>query len=107
MKIPNSIDVFGMKVSIKLSKNISDDFGNALDGQWDSKSKTITLNAELKGVDLAQTFFHEIIHAIIHRTGVKQTYLSHDCEEIISENVSVWLGENFDFKLKRRTRNKH
>lgn len=51
---------------------------------------------------LFQSFCHELFHLLAHRSGIKQTSLSSDVEEILAENFSVLMQENFDEIIKIR-----
>jgi len=97
MKPPKSIDVFGKTVTIKLSKELKDDDGNDLEGLYEPKKSQITLvNCEM------QVLLHELIHAICNRTGVRQSDVSTELEEVIAENVSTFLVETFNLRFKRK-----
>lgn len=54
-------------------------------------------------------FCHELFHLLCHRSGVKQSSgWSNDCEEVLSENFSVMMKENFKdiIRIKRKLEKK-
>lgn len=97
MKPPKSIDVFGKKVHIKIVKELLDDDGNELEGLYQPAESEIQL-----AHCTMQVLLHELIHAVCNRTGVRQSNVSTELEEVISENVSTFLAETFDLRFKRK-----
>lgn len=90
-----SIIIFGQKVSIKYVDLTDNDY----DGLYDGNTKTIYINKHLKAKDRNQVLLHEIIHAVLDRIGTNQLQISRDANEIIAEQVSVFLIEAFNIKV--------
>lgn len=91
MKIPKSVDIYGKKCPIKLVKGLASTHGCV--GRFFSDDFRIELDSELKGFHMVSTFFHECLHALFFRLGYKQTNMPHEMEEIMCEQMSVWLAE--------------
>ena len=58
----------------------------------------IEIDASLTGNTYYQTICHEIIHAVVQRCGIYQAGLSHELEEVLAEQISVAIVENFKLK---------
>jgi|JI8StandDraft_2_1071088.scaffolds.fasta_scaffold391081_2 hypothetical protein len=95
-----SVNIFGKHVPIVRTVNLAVDH-NVL-GQFHRDKFFIEIDNSLTGDELMLTQIHECIHALIQRAGLYQTGLSHELEEIIAEQVSIMLVENFTLKPKRR-----
>lgn len=70
-------------------------------GMCCTDKKMIIINKDEKGDELVKTLMHELVHAIWHETGLNQTSIHQDVQEIIAENVSNCFFQNFDIKLKK------
>ena len=92
------LNVFGLKVVIEYKK-IADESG--LMGYFDYSKNAITIDSRLKGSARLTTEIHESLHSLFHRLSYRQ-YIPHALEEIIIDQVSTFLVENFDIKLKKR-----
>lgn len=91
-------NVFGKKVQI-----IRDDLALSkqdLHGLYIPSQYKIFYNGSEKE-EAIKTLIHELVHAVCHITGLKQTSLSDDIEEIIAENISQAIVENLVIKMKR------
>ena len=55
----------------------------------------IFIDADLTGNDYLQTLLHELIHAVIQRTGIEESGIPEGIEEIICDNVATAIVENF------------
>lgn len=88
--------IYGNEIKVIIGE-INEHLGYA--GFYDPESKTIALSSKLKGDDLTSTFTHEVIHAIADRLGWRQ-WLTREMEEMLCEQISVALAENFTMKLK-------
>lgn len=55
----------------------------------------IEINNQLDAVTQQVTLLHELIHAVFHRAGIHNANVSHDVEEIICDQVSKVVLENF------------
>ena len=67
MKIPDTIRIANRDVAIKYAKM------DGLFGQYDPKESTITLNKDNSKMQMIETFWHELIHAVndYNRVGVE------------------------------------
>lgn len=97
MKKPSSLLVFGKRVKIKYQKNLIED--SEANGEYDKEKHIIVLDSSLKGEMFLLTLLHEGIHAVCERTGIRQA-IDDGVEEIICENISMFLNENFNIKTK-------
>lgn len=93
-----SLDVFGAKIPVK-KEDLSE---VPVYGYFRSDTMEITIDKKLKGQTELHTLLHELVHALLHRTGVTQA-ISHDVNEIISENVATTMVENFEIRPKRKS----
>ena len=93
-----SLNVFGKKVEVKVLKGLRE---QGVEGLFIPAKWSILVNLEQSKEDAVKTLLHELTHAMIHRTGINQS-LSHDLEEVIAENVSTVICENFNLVLKKR-----
>jgi hypothetical protein len=88
-----TLNIFGQKIRVLKRKNLARDSG--LVGLWEPHIQLISIDADLVGKEYMQCLIHEIIHAVISRTGISQGLREQGVEEIISENVATALIENF------------
>jgi Zn-dependent peptidase ImmA (M78 family) len=91
-----SFNVFGKHVPIVRTRNLANDTG-AL-GLFHRDKFFIEIDHKLHGKNQNLTLCHELIHAVIQRAGAYQAGLSEDLEEILCEQISVAICENFDLK---------
>lgn len=59
MKLPESITIGHREIALRV-----EDLGPDLMGQFDSSGQVISLNKNLTPVQMVETFWHELIHAI-------------------------------------------
>lgn len=95
MKIPKRFKVLGKTITV-VEKSELQEQGYA--GLYDPSLGKIFLNPHVSDID--ETFFHELNHAIIHRSGLNQI-ISREAEEMICENFSTVYCELF-FKKKKK-----
>lgn len=88
--------IYGTQIKVIVGE-INEHLG--YDGFYDPESKTIAISDKLKGDDLTSVTIHESIHAIADRLGWRQ-WLTREMEEMLCEQISVALAENFTMKLK-------
>lgn len=91
-------NIFGKKIKVKLEKNIS---SHGLEGLYSPKEKQILYAQHEDEKELMKTLIHEIGHAVWHITGLSQTSISHDVQEIICENISQAVVDNLSVKFKK------
>lgn len=91
----HSLNIFGKTWQIK---HVSDFDNFPYHGLcvWDKYE--IHIRKDLKDEAYWSCYFHEVFHAIWHTTGLNQTDIDRNIQEVIVENFSAWLAENFDFK---------
>lgn len=90
MEIPRVLNIFGKSVPIlKLDLD-----GNL--GLFDPHAFTISLDKSLEGTELLATELHEVIHAVGERTGLTRTSIHVDLWEVICENISRAIVENYE-----------
>lgn len=90
--------VFGQKVKVIISPKglVEETTGRDLAGYYSYLEKTITLNGTLPPEEMNRTLYHELAHAVLHRTGMVQTDMTKDHHELICENFSNWIFETFE-----------
>lgn len=94
MKIPNSVEVFGIKYKVKIGTY-------EFLGQCDREKKIIHLHKEQSDREMLATLIHEIGHAVFSRISLVQC-IGKDVEEVIVDALSVAVVENFDIKPRKK-----
>lgn len=92
------VNIFGAKVSIEF-KQIPDEMGLA--GYYDYTKLSIVVDSRLKGDAKISTILHECLHGCFHRMSYRQS-IPHALEEVMIDQISNFLVENFDIKFKKR-----
>lgn len=87
-----SIEILGRRYKVN-RKVLKEDHGLCHNDRYE-----IDLEKSLKGRELAQTFLHECIHGILHRSGATQG-IEDGLEEVICETISNFLTDTWDFEL--------
>lgn len=100
MEIPKSINIYGKKYKVKIKKGLKDDEGNSLSGLCQYDEAIISLDKDLTGDELMQTFLHECGHAVHDRMGIDQTGIPDDVKEILVDSMATFLVERFNMRLK-------
>lgn len=95
MKI-TSLNVLGLKVPVKYKE-----LDNNYRGLYTFEDKAITIDTNQSPQQMLETIIHELGHAIFDRAGIRQAHISQDAQEIIVENFSTVLLENFNLRLKK------
>jgi len=85
-----SVNVLGQKVPIKHCE-MQDGYIGLF---WPDDNR-IEINIDCPKEKLAESIVHEIGHAIIKRSGLDQTQISHDVQEIICDQFAKVITENF------------
>lgn len=91
------LKVFGREVPVYKVANIIRD--ENMYGYYEDVGKYIGVDSSLKGEILDHTVIHELFHAVLDRLHV-QHQLDEKFVEIIVENLSVALIDNFKMKAK-------
>lgn len=94
-----TLNIFGHKIKLIKQKGLLDKTNNR--GVYVPEHQIIVVDPELKGNELMSTIIHEIVHAVFYRTGIDQAKIQDGVEEIICENVSIAMVENFHLRLKK------
>ena len=68
-------------------------------GICNPENKTIYINSSLDKNSMVITILHEMFHAYVRRSGIYNGMLSSDMEEIIADQFSTVISENFDFTI--------
>lgn len=102
------INIFGLEVKV-IKRKIRDDLN--LYGYFDPKRLEIVLDSDQSQRELAHTYWHEVIHVVFYRIGLRQA-ISRDLEETICENIATAIlsaariGNEIHKKQNRRKKNK-
>lgn len=92
------LKIFGLLVPVK-RQSLKED-GTA--AHYDLVKQEIVVDREAVGDEFIQCILHELIHCVMFRTGFAQTQMHADIHEMLSENISVAIVENFNLKLKTK-----
>lgn len=95
----HSIKIYGWDIPIKKQKGLTESAGFL--GYYDYEARHIVIDAAIPKEHYMSTLLHEIIHALFHRAGLHQAKIPESLEEIICEQVSTVLTENFKLTGKR------
>jgi len=93
----SNIIIFGIKYKIKYVNLLSDNYL----GWFKPIEQEILIEHTLKGDKRMKTLIHEIGHGVFHTTGLNQTSIGYDLQEIIVENIAQAIVQNFDIKPKK------
>jgi hypothetical protein len=93
------LKVFGESIPVKVIKNLKD---QGILGKYDSKNKEISICSSTKASDKDQVLLHELTHCVIDVLGLYNAQLSHDLEEILADNISKAITDNFRLTWKSR-----
>jgi hypothetical protein len=91
--------VFGRVVQIEIA-DLSDDGNN---GEYLSTENKIKIDKTLKGEKFKKTLYHEELHALFDRTGIRAALgegASVDLEETICHVVEEFTFETYNLKRK-------
>ena len=91
------LKVFGRVWTVKVKERLAD---TGADGLTLKQEKELWLDSDLKGKEQMQTLLHEFVHAVFVESGLDQTSIRGDLEEIVAEQVSQALVDNFNIKFK-------
>lgn len=99
-----TLNIFGKKVRVLKKSQLSADADTELEiaGYYDPVSSVIAIHEKLVGDAFFHTLVHEIAHAVMHRTGVMQSRISPDIQEVLCENIATAITENFTLKQKKQ-----
>ena len=92
-----TLDIFGKKFKVVTDLTLLE---QGYEGFVNLESLVITIGYKRSDPNFMSTLIHELVHTVLFRTGVMQTSISLDLQEIICENISQALVENF--KIRQR-----
>ncbi len=90
MKNLKFLKIFGLKIKV-VFKSLDE---GAL-GLYHFEGPLIEIEKNQKGDKLDLTVLHELFHAAFDRSGLNQCNISHDAQELICEQFSKAVVENF------------
>ena len=93
-----SLNIFGKKVPVKVIDGLME---SGIAGLFKPQTEEIYIAKKQTKDDAVHTLLHEIGHAVIQRTGIKQA-IPHEIEEVIVENMATVIIENFTISLKKK-----
>ncbi len=85
------IDVLGKKIKVVFRDMTQDN----VCGHYVYDKNLIEINNKLNKETQEVTLLHEIIHAVFFRSGILNTKVSADAEEVICDQVAKVIQENF------------
>lgn len=83
MKIPNKFTLAATEWKVKIVEDLPD-----RQGQTDNAAATILLEKNSNKQIMAQTFLHELLHAILYSTGRLE-----DHDEVLVDGMSHYLHQ--------------
>ena len=86
-----SIDVLGKKIKVSFRDMNQDN----ICGHYLYNENLIEINNQMNKETQEVTLIHEIIHAVFFRAGILNAKVSHDIEEVIADQISKVINENF------------
>lgn len=98
MKSPSSLHVFGTKYRLERPKKL---LKRGVYGECDKESKTIAVDAALKGDEYWETLIHETLHAVFSEVSLDQA-ISAELEEVIVDTAAKTIIGNFLLRHKRK-----
>lgn len=90
MKNIKSFNVLGQKIKVRHVK-MEDGFL----GLFWSDDNRIDINIDCPREKIPETICHELFHSAFKRAGLDQCMVSHDAQELICEQFSKVITENF------------
>jgi Zn-dependent peptidase ImmA (M78 family) len=90
--LPKHITILGLKVKVKLVKNLTSD-GHQVQGYYDPQKTLICIEKDMTLSDQYKTFFHEISHVLTIRNGMMFTGFPSSMDEILAETNGNMIYE--------------
>jgi len=105
MALPKRVYVFGQQIKVVVSKVpvvVGDLSFNPEKhaGEFFPLHSIILVDGNLPTVDQEHTLLHEMFHVMCRRVGINQSNISNEMEEVLCENFSTTVLENF--KIRKR-----
>jgi len=108
--IPKSLNIQGVKWSVKIVKDLADENGRACHGLCIPYKKTILIRGDDPKTMQMETFIHECTHAICAQSGLWQApSWSVDLEEILADQLANFFVTNkisLAFPIKKKKKKK-
>lgn len=97
-QLPKEIEVFGVSYLIdeRVIKENEDFRGDCCESK-----KIITIDINMSLHDKKQTLLHECFHAVWSETGLAETKIPLEVEEVIVENISRFMIKRFNISFKK------
>ena len=89
-------NVYGCDVQL-----IAKELDASIYAYYDPERKVIYVSNKIKGQLRKQTILHELLHAIWDRIGFNQMAIPIDTQELLVENISQCICENFTMTYKK------
>lgn len=86
-----SFDVLGKKIKV-IFRDMTEE---AICGHYLYMDNIIEVNTAMNRETQEVTLIHELVHAVMYRSGVTNTKISSDTEEVICDQVAKVITENF------------
>ena len=96
MKKPKTFIIFGKRIKIQYAPDLIEKY----DINGDYGQDLIRIDEQLEDKLLWLTLIHEATHALFDRCGIRQAVDS-GVEEIICDNISTLMVENFELAIKK------
>jgi len=96
-----SFTVLGQKVKIKFHKRVLELNGSLVYGYYDLDLKEIHIGHHFTYQSFLETIVHELGHSLCQRSGLRQTSLTKDIEEMVVDNYSKLIFELFKPQLEK------
>lgn len=93
------LKVFGEEIRVLKEKGLLE---KGMRAYYIPDKKMISIDATLVGKDYFSSLVHELVHVVWRRTGLDQTQIPMQVEEIICENVAIAMIENFEIRFKSK-----
>ncbi len=98
------LNIFGQKVPVIFEEGLEERTGH--EGEYDYETHSIHIDSKLEGKTLDRCIFHEMLHALFHRTGVTHYFGENegkDMEHLLVYQLTDFLFESFELKLIQST----
>ncbi len=96
MRIPRQFKLKGKRWNVKYVPELKADDGDGCDGLCDFDTRTITLDASLRGRKKRETFLHELFHVVIHEAHINRgVRFSDGLEEVLCDAFSDLMTTSF------------
>lgn len=95
MKKNYTLNILGRKIKVVFKK-----LDERYCGLYYDKEGLIEINTDMDESKTNISILHEVLHSIFFRSGLDQTNIGHDLQEIICDQFAKAICENFTLKRK-------